>query len=82
MEPLREKGCIVGTKQVLRALAEDKLDCVYLANDVDEALHLRLRTACEGRGVQIHPVLTMKELGQACGIQVGAACAGIPVRHS
>jgi len=69
---------IVGAKQVLRALSADQLACVYIAGDVDAFLSDKLRTACEAHGVEIRPAPSMKELGTACKIDVGAACAGIP----
>ncbi len=69
---------IVGTKQVLKAIAANELDKMYLALDVDASISQKLTQAATAAGVQIITVSTMKELGEACKIDVGAACAGIP----
>lgn len=52
--------------------------CVYLADDVEAFLKNKLKAVCYEYGVEIKSVPTMQELGEACGIDVGAACAGIP----
>ncbi len=67
---------IVGTKQVLKALAAGELERVYLAMDAEPFLLNKLKAACSAHGIQIEQVPTMKELGQQCKIDVGAACAG------
>lgn len=67
---------IVGTKQVLKALAADELELVYLALDAEPFLLNKLKAACHEHGVAVEQVPTMKELGQKCKIDVGAACAG------
>ncbi len=67
---------IVGTKQVLKALAAGELERVYLAMDAEPFLLNKLKAACVEHGVQAEEVPTMKELGQQCKIDVGAACAG------
>ena len=78
MEDLRRPDRIVGTKQVLKAIACGSLKRVYIAKDVDAFLHSRLTEACEKAKVEYVWVESMKNLGTACGIDVGAACAGIP----
>lgn len=73
-----DSRAIVGTKQVLRALQMGTLRKVYLAEDADAFLRNRIRAAAEAAGVQVLPCEGMKALGEACGIDVGAACVGIP----
>jgi large subunit ribosomal protein L7A len=72
------KNAVVGTKQVLKAIQAGSLRCVYLADDVEAFLKNKLKAVCYEYGVEIKSVPTMQELGEACGIDVGAACAGIP----
>ena len=72
-----DHSTIVGTKQVLRAVLQDQLAYVYLAEDVDAFLAVKLRAACEEHQVEVKTITTMKELGVACNIDVGAACAGV-----
>ncbi len=68
---------VVGTKQVLRGLKSGTLSRVYVANDADTFLFQRIVAAAENAGVPVVRVATMKELGQACGVDVASAAAGI-----
>ncbi len=78
MEALKNSGSkVVGTKQVLRALKAGTLLRAYVANDADTYLFQRITTAAEAARVPVVRVETMKELGVLCGLEVGAAAAGI-----
>ncbi len=78
MESLKNNANrIVGTKQVLRAVKAGKLQRVYVANDVDTFLYQQVIRAAEAAQVPVTRVASMKELGEACGVQVPAAAAGI-----
>ena len=68
---------LVGTKQVLRALTDGRLTAVYIAEDADAALKKRIADACIDAGVTVIKTPSMSELGIACGISVGAACAAV-----
>lgn len=74
---LDSKNAVVGTKQVLKAVQAGVLQCVYLAEDVEAFLHNKIRSAAEDAGLEVKSVSTMKELGERCGIDVGAACVGV-----
>ena len=50
---------------------------VFLARDADPALTARVREQCRAQGVEVAEGFTMRELGQAAGIQVGAAVAAV-----
>jgi len=71
------KNTLVGTKQVLRQLKAGALARVYVALDAEAYLQNKLGAACKEYGVEITFVPTMRELGARCGIDVGAACAGV-----
>lgn len=73
----RIKNAVVGTKQVLKAIQAGALGRVLIALDTEPHLLSRLRAACEEYGMAVETVATMRELGALCGIEVGAACAGI-----
>jgi len=76
LDPLREANKIViGTKQTLRALENNKVAICFMADDADERVLQPVKRLCERRQVQVVHVKTMKELGVACGIDVGAAVA-------
>lgn len=68
---------VVGTKQVLRASEAEKLLAVYLADDASPRIRERIKAACRAHAVEVRPVESMQLLGEACGIDVGAACAGV-----
>ena len=68
---------VVGLKQTLKAIYEDAAVRVYLAEDVDGFVHTKIVAACSERGVEPVMIPSMTELGNACGIDVGAATAAI-----
>ena len=77
LETLQEKPLKVGMKQVQRAVENGEASEVYLAEDADDFILQRLLDLCKQRNIAAIKVPTMKELGQACGIDVGAAVACI-----
>ena len=66
-----EQSRVVGIKQVKKALREGRALEVILADDADPALE----ASCREAGVKVTHTASMKELGRACAISVGAACA-------
>ena len=68
---------VIGIKQTTRALENKKVSMVYLAKDAEERLLKPIRELCAAKGVPIQEVPSMKELGKACKIQVGAAAVAI-----
>ena len=68
---------IIGTKQTLKAVNKDQVKLVFIAQDGEEHVVSPLKEICREKGIEVVPVSTMKELGEACGIQVGAASAAI-----
>ena len=70
-----EQSRVVGIKQVKKALREGRALEVILADDADPALIEPLEGACLEAGVPTTRAASMKELGRACAISVGAACA-------
>lgn len=74
---LDRDNLLVGTKQLRKALRSGKMDTVYLASDADPNVTEPLAALCAEAGIQPVWVRTMAELGEACGIDVGAAAAGI-----
>lgn len=82
LETLREaKNKVIGTTQTLRALETNRVAACFLAEDAEEHITQPIRRLCEKRQVRIVEVPTMKELGMACGIDVGAAAAAILVEE-
>ena len=77
MEEQCESKKVVGIKQVKKALREGRAVEVCLADDADPALIEPLEAVCREAGVTVTHAASMKELGRACSISVGAACAAI-----
>ena len=68
---------IVGTKQLKKALAKGRAKVVFLAENADPAVTEPLEQLCRQQNIHITWVSSMSELGQRCGIEVGAAAAAV-----
>lgn len=66
---------VVGAKQAKRALRDGRAVRLFMAMDADPRLLQPLVQEAVDRQVPVSQVPTMKELGAACGIAVGAAVA-------
>lgn len=78
LEPLRNaKRRAVGTKQTLKAIQNGEARAVYIALDAEKHVVKPLLSALEGRAIPVYEVDSMKQLGRACGIEVGAAAAAL-----
>ncbi|WP_041695514.1 ribosomal L7Ae/L30e/S12e/Gadd45 family protein [Alicyclobacillus acidocaldarius] len=69
----------VGTNQTLKALRQPsgRVVCVYVAKDAEPRVTEPVVQLASKLGVSIEWVDTMRQLGEACGIEVGAASACI-----
>ena len=74
---VRNFRMIVGTKQLRKALQNNRARCVFLAENADPMITEPIAGECEKRGIPITWVATMADLGRACGIEVGAAAAAV-----
>ena len=77
LEELKQGNTVVGIKQLRRALDGGKVKKVFLAEDADPVLTDPIAQLCAETGVECEAVQTMRALGAACGISVGAAAAAI-----
>ena len=77
LEELRAKEKVIGVKQSRRAVRDGSAQLVFLAADADPALTRPLEEQCRLRQIPVVTQFTMRELGQAAGIQVGAAVAAL-----
>ena len=68
---------VVGTKQVLRALEEGRLERAYVAKDADLTLTQRVVDRCYAKNIPCQEIETMEKRGRACAIEVKAAAAGL-----
>lgn len=68
---------IIGTKQTLKALRNNEVKEVIIAEDADRHVTDKVRIAAVEKQVPVYNVESMKKLGKACGIDVGAAAVAI-----
>lgn len=77
LELLKTAPRVVGIKQSTRAVRDGKAQLVFIARDADPHVTQQLENLCKEKCIEIVQVETMRELGNACGIDVGAASAVI-----
>ena len=75
LQDLSGKKTVAGAKQIRKAMTSGKTKCVYLALDADPAITEPLLALSQQCNIAAHWVKSMMNLGQACGIEVGAAAA-------
>ncbi|HSU79016.1 MAG TPA: 50S ribosomal protein L7ae-like protein [Candidatus Angelobacter sp.] len=68
-----KKSIVIGTKQSLKALKDDRVKEVVYAIDADERVTAKIIEVAQEKGISVSEVDSMKKLGRACGIDVGAA---------
>ncbi|KAF1677238.1 50S ribosomal protein L7ae-like protein [Bacillus mexicanus] len=71
------KSIIIGTKQTVKALKRGSVKEVVVAKDADPTLTSSVVSLAEDQGISVSMVESMKKLGKACGIEVGAAAVAI-----
>ena len=75
LEELKTDSKIVGFKQSLRAVKEGNAKKAFVAMDADVHVATPFVNACEEKGVAVEYCESCRVLGDACGIEVGAAVA-------
>ena len=72
------KDKLIGLKQALRAIQQDKVVQVYIASDIDDHIINKIATSCLDKKIPFTTLnLTQKELGRICQIEVGASVVAI-----
>jgi len=77
LENLKSSKKTVGLKQSMKVLENDAVKQVFIAKDADERVVGKIKELCQKSNIPVIDVDTMKLLGKACGIDVGAAVACI-----
>lgn len=72
---LKTGNKLVGVKQVKRALNLHEVEAVFIAMDADENIIDDIIKICKEKRVEVVHIDNMKELGDACSIDVNAATA-------
>ncbi len=68
---------IIGTKQTIKAIAQNRVDELFVANDADEHITEEVIRLANKQGVKCTTVDSKKKLGTACGIEVSATAVAI-----
>lgn len=75
LESIKSSKKTIGIRQSLKAVESGIAGTVYIAKDADEKVVRNIKELCSVSSVEIVYIDTMKQLGKACGIEVGAAVA-------
>jgi len=77
-EKVKQAGKLsIGTKQATRLVEQGIASEVFVAKDADPRITNKVVNLCKKCGVKVTYVDSMKQLGKACGIEVGAAIAAV-----
>ncbi len=68
---------IIGTKQTLKAMKNSEIIEVVIARDAERRVTEKVESLAKQANIPITHVDSMRELGKACGIDVGAATVAI-----
>ena len=74
---LQAQKFVIGTKQTVKALKEGNVRELIIASDADSKLTSKVVEEALEINVPILYVDSMKKLGKACGIEVGASTVAI-----
>lgn len=77
LEGIRNAKKRIGLKQSMKALQTDEVDYLIVAKDADMRVIGDLLALGNQKNITIHYVDTMKQLGKAAGIGVGASVVAI-----
>ena len=77
LERLKSADRVVGTRRLVRAILAGEIAEAYVARDADLFILRQVRDACNRMGVRMVEADSMQALGEACGIEVRTASAGI-----
>lgn len=73
----QDKKVVVGKKQTAKALKSGDVETVIIAKDADPNIIQEIKDLAKERNVPIKYAESMKKLGKACGIEVGAATVAV-----
>ena len=73
MENINNVKKKIGLKECKKAVQSDNALKAFIAQDADERVIKEFKDLCNQKSVEVVKVDTMKDLGKACGIDVGAS---------
>jgi len=72
-----QSGLIIGMKQTMRAMKQNKVSHLFIAADADQNIIDPAIVLAKEQNIPYEHVKSMKELGALCGIDVGTSMASI-----
>ena len=72
---LKNRPIYIGVRQCSEAVSDGKAERAYVARDADAHVREPFEALCKQMLVPVAYFDTKQQLGRACGIDVGAACA-------
>ncbi len=67
----------VGVKQTIKAVEQGLAQEVIIAKDADNKLTSKIIQICKENNLNVYYVDSMRKLGKACGIDVGASSVAL-----
>ncbi len=77
LEELKSVKRAIGIKQTKKAVLNNKCSKCFIADDADPEMVSVLIESCRTADIEVIYAGDMKQLGKACGIDVGASAACI-----
>lgn len=77
LSEINSSELLVGSKQTLKAIADDQVEKIFLAKDIDQPLKKEIFEAVNNNNIPFEIVESKSELGRICGIDVSAASAAL-----
>lgn len=74
---LHNKNKVIGTKQVKKAIMKSQTKKAFFAKDAEPHITSPLKQLCVQNNIEFEDNFTMKELGEACGIDIGSAAVAL-----
>ena len=76
-EIIADSKKVIGKKQTMRSLLRDEVQKVFISKDADLHVTKEIEEICREKNIEIVYFDNMKDLGNACGIDVNAAAAAV-----
>ncbi len=70
---MKNSNKAIGIKQTLKAIESKTAIKVFIARDAEEKIVSSLKELCSSNQIELEYAESMKQLGKACGIEVGAS---------
>jgi large subunit ribosomal protein L7A len=77
LEKLRRGDRVVGSKRLVKAIEADEISMAFVALDADILVTKKVVELARQKGLPVVEIDSMKALGEAAGVEVPTAAAGI-----